>query len=122
MCDDDAKWLVVFEEVLVGASSAHFSLVLMVFLVGAVLASTLAVAIWHGPAWVRRLWRRGLRWRKSMVKSESLVRGGVMTMTLGDNLDFVVLLYDVCVSPCGWPGRPVLPRVGCCNAFSLVFH
>lgn len=31
--------------------------------------------------------RRGLRWRSSMVESESLARGGVMTLTLDDNLD-----------------------------------
>ena len=56
-----------------------------------------------------------------MVKSESLTRGGVMTMTLGDDLDFVVLLNDVCVSPCGWLGRPVLPCAGWCNGFSTFF-
>jgi hypothetical protein len=47
-----------------------------------------------------------------MVKSESLARGGVMMMTPGENLDFVFLLASVCVSSCGWPGRPVLPLAG----------
>ena len=44
-----------------------------------------------------------------MVKSESLACGGAMTMTLGDDLNFMVLLYGICVSPCGWPGRPGCP-------------
>ena len=51
----------------------------------------------HG--FLRRLRRRLRRW-SSKVKSKSLARGGVTTMTLGDDLDDVFLLAGVCVS-CG---------------------
>lgn len=52
---------------------------------------------------------------------ESLARGGVMMMTLGDDLNFVFLLCNVFVSSCEWPGQSMLPCVRWYDGFSLVF-
>ena len=51
---DHDWWLVVFEEVLVGANSAHFSCVSVVFIVGVVWAPDFyrRATVWHGPTWI----------------------------------------------------------------------
>ena len=49
---DDDKWLVVFEEVLVGTNSAHFSYLLVAFSIRAIWRLHRWLTIWHEPAWV----------------------------------------------------------------------